>query len=432
MANRYYITFHSSTYDTTKSYSSCLQILSKDNLVAIGEDISLKIPMSWSKEKMADYISSYVVSHSEEMVAILDDEEIVLVHDIIAGGKGTVLWKRHLLKYHHLKCMVWVVVNTANRGKDGFVMLDEIREAFAPYIEQRYGAAKENMKSAKSKASPSRFYLRDLKSKLDGLDIDQLKYLHLLFEMNYMEDSDFWFRDEWFEDGYHDCFYDWYHAGCKDIPYDLNQMVFEILEEWKERGYKRYRPAMDSIRDWCSRKWNKFESEHQVEVSAVYDAAIVHDDEKEISRSLFPIIHHVHEYIRNKQYQEAISLIFCLFDQLGKACRKHENWFESYWRGGVQTSVVLFLDVLRHLYCHLRQHPDIPWQLKEAMDLHLLLTNKQHRLFGDLELAWGDSRMEDMLSDKSSYCDYSNMEDELCGYQERMIGQESKTPPKNW
>lgn len=400
-----------------------MQILSKDNLVAIGEDISLKIPMSWSKEKMADYISSYVVSHSEEMVAILDDEEIVLAHNIIAGGKGTVLWKRHLLKYHHLKCMVWVVVNTANRGKDGFVMLDEIREAFAPYIEQRYGAAQENMKSAKSKASSSRFYLRDLKSKLDGLDIDHLKYLHLLFEMNYMEDSDFCFGDEWFEDGYHDCFYDWYHNGCKETPYDLNQMVFEILEEWKERGYKRYRPAMDSIRDWCSRKWTQFESEHQAEVSAAYDAAIVHDEEKEISRSLYPFIHQVHEYIRNKQYQEAISLIFCLFDQLGKACRKHQNWFESYWRGGVQTSVVLFLDVLRHLYCHLRQHPDIPWQLKEAMDLHLLLTNKQHRLFGDLELAWGDSRMEDMLSDESSYCDYSNMEDELCGYLERMLGQ---------
>lgn len=423
MANRYYITFHSSTYDTGKSYSSCLQILSKDNLVAIGEDISLRIPMSWSKEKMADYISSYVVSHPEEMVAILDDEEIVLAHDIIAGDKGTILWKRHLLKYHHLKCMVWVVVNTANRGKDGFVMLDEISEAFAPYIEQRYGAAKENMKSAKSKASPSRFYLRDLKSKLDSLDIEQLKYLHLLFEMNYMDDSDFWFRDEWFEDGYHDCFYDWYHNGCKETPYDLNQMVFEILEEWKERGYKRYRSAMDSIRDWYSRKWTQFESEHQAEVSAAYDVAIAHDDEKEISRGLYPFIHHVHEYIRNKQYQEAISLIFCLFDQLGKACRKHQNWFESYWCGGVQTSVVLFLDVLRHLYCHLRQHPDISWQTKEAMDIHLLLTNKQHRLFGDLELAWGDSRMEDMLSDESSYCDYSNMEDELCGYLERMIGQ---------
>lgn len=117
---------------------------------------------------------------SRKMVSILDDEEIVLAHDIISGGKGNVLWKRHLLKYHHLKCMVWVVVNTANRGKDGFVMLDEISESFTSYIEQRYAAAKVNVEAAKSKPAQSRFYLRNLKSKLDGLDIDQLKYLHLL------------------------------------------------------------------------------------------------------------------------------------------------------------------------------------------------------------------------------------------------------------
>ena len=56
----------------------------------------------------------------------------------------------------------------------------------------------------------------------------------------------------------------------------------------------------------------------------------------------------------------------------------------------------------------------------------------KNRLFGDLELAWGDSRMEDMLNDDSPYCDYSNMEDELYGYLERMIGQEVKSPPKIW
>ena len=56
----------------------------------------------------------------------------------------------------------------------------------------------------------------------------------------------------------------------------------------------------------------------------------------------------------------------------------------------------------------------------------------KNRLFGDLELAWGDSRMEDMLNDDSPYCDYINMEDELYGYLERMIGQEVKTPPKIW
>ena len=56
----------------------------------------------------------------------------------------------------------------------------------------------------------------------------------------------------------------------------------------------------------------------------------------------------------------------------------------------------------------------------------------KNRLFDDLELVWGDSRMEDMLDDDSPYCDYSNMEDELCGYLEKMLGQEVKTPPKIW
>ena len=47
-----------------------------------------------------------------------------------------------------------------------------------------------------------------------------------------------------------------------------------------------------------------------------------------------------------------------------------------------------------------------------------------------LTLAWGDSRMEDMLNDDSSYCDYSNREDELCGYLESMIGKKQKLPQK--
>lgn len=54
-----------------------------------------------------------------------------------------------------------------------------------------------------------------------------------------------------------------------------------------------------------------------------------------------------------------------------------------------------------------------------------MLTNKYHRLFGDLELAWGDSRMEDMLSDDSPYCDYSDMEDGLYDYLKKMVEDES-------
>ena len=41
-------------------------------------------------------------------------------------------------------------------------------------------------------------------------------------------------------------------------------------------------------------------------------------------------------------------------------------------------------------------------------------------------------RFSPSLNDDSPYCDYSNMEDELCGYLEKMLGQEVKTPPKIW
>lgn len=192
--------------------------------MAIGQDIALKIPMSWSKEKMADYISSYVVSHPEEMVSILDDEEIVLAHDIISGGKGNVLWKRHLLKYHHLKCMVWVVVNTANRGKDGFVMLDEISESFTSYIEQRYAAAKRTWRLLNQTCSITFLSQKpEIKTGWSGYRPAQVSSSP--FEMNYMEDCHFWFRDEWFVDGYYECYNDWYRNDCKTTPYDLNQMV---------------------------------------------------------------------------------------------------------------------------------------------------------------------------------------------------------------
>ena len=74
-------------------------------------------------------------------------------------------------------------------------------------------------------------------------------------------------------------------------------------------------------------------------------------------------------------------------------------------------------------------HPEYSSFERRQVQSDTAMRNK-NRLFGDLELAWGDSRMEDMLNDDSPYCDYSNREDELYGYLERMIGQEVPSPPK--
>ena len=67
-------------------------------------------------------------------------------------------------------------------------------------------------------------------------------------------------------------------------------------------------------------------------------------------------------------------------------------------------------------------HPEYSSFERRQAQSDTAMRNK-NRLLGDLELAWGDSRMEDMFNDDSPYCGYSNMEDELYGYLERMIGQ---------
>lgn len=417
MSTYYYITFHSSSYDTSVSYSSRLQILSKDNLVLLGGDLGLKIPMSWTKEQMADHLSGYVLSNVEEMVAKLDDEEIVLAHEIIEVGKLNILWKRHLLKYDTLKKMVWVLVDTNTRGKDGFIMLDEIREAFAPFIKRRVEAAMEKVKAQTAKKT--RLCLKDLNKKLDGLDIEHLKYLHYLFECNYMDDCDFDFEDEWFVDGYHECLYYWYDEGCQSFPTDLNYAVFKILSEWKERGYHKYRTAMSDIKQWTEKQPIKFDSLHQAEVDDAFDSCIRENDEQALSKALFPFAKKVRLHLEKQENEEATSLLFCIFDKMAQADKLHKEWFDCYWRGGEQTRIVLLLDIFRNLYCHIRQLPSLSWKFKEDMDIYLIIENRQHHLFGDLEVGFGDSRMDDMLRDaKDQYSDYTTMEDTLYDYLE--------------
>ncbi len=54
------------------------------------------------------------------------------------------------------------------------------------------------------------------------------------------------------------------------------------------------------------------------------------------------------------------------------------------------------------------------------MDIHLIINNRHHDLFGDIEISWCDSRMNDMLNDgKDQYNDYSELDDTLYDYLEK-------------
>ena len=431
MSTYTYLSFHSnSSYNTSQTYVSRLMILSKNDIISAGEVVGLRLAKSNTKEALAEKLSAYVLSHPQEMVDRLDDEEIVLAHEIILAGKNAITWHPHRRKYDTLKQMLWLFVNyDKTTRKDGFVMLDELQTAFAPYVEKKYPVAKEAvLKSAKrGSTGTSRLFLKDLPSKLEGLDMERLKVVHYLFQDNYMDYcDDYYFQDEWTSEIYHECANDWFANGCTEVPESLNHITFEILTEWKKYKPSKYRQAMNDIKDWMTFDFIRFDSEHAAEVKSACEEAMASNDEKLVVKALYPYVDVTRQYITDKKYQEAISLLFVLFAALGEADKKHKDWFECLWAGGVQTRIATFLEALRHLYCHIRQIDRLAFRMKEDMDIHLIITNKQHRLFGDLEISFGDSRSCDMLNDaKDQYCDYSTMDDGLYDY---LVGIMNKEP----
>ena len=109
MSTYTYLSFHSNiSYNTSQTYVSRLMILPKSAIISAGEVIGLRLAKSSTKEALAEKLSAYVLSHPKEMVDRLDDEEIVLAHEIILAGKNAITWHPHRLKYDTLKQMLWV------------------------------------------------------------------------------------------------------------------------------------------------------------------------------------------------------------------------------------------------------------------------------------------------------------------------------------
>ncbi len=425
MSTYTYLLFHNSqSYDTSLTYASRLAILSKKDILAAGERIGLKLPASNTKEMLAEKLADYVLAHPKEMVTMLEDDEVVLAHDIIEAGENAITWRPHRLRYHTLKQMVWVMVNRdKQKRKDGFVMLDELQKTFTPFVAERYNFSLKMVQAAKSQKKPatSRLYLKDLPAKLAGLDLEQLKIVHYLFQNNYMEEdaaSDW--CDVWICEAYHENAYDWFKSGGEEDSSILNHLVYEILGEWKEHKSSLYRRAMNDIKDWISFDFTSFESTHAEDVKKAFEEAMSSGDDKTVVKALMPYLKLAKEYAAEKKYLDAIALSFCLFDNLGKAYQQHQEWFDCIWNGGVQTRIATFLEVLRYFYCHLRQIDSLSFRIKEDMDIHLIITNRHHDLFGDIEISWCDSRMNDMLSDgKDQYNDYSDPDDTLYDYLEK-------------
>ena len=254
----------------------------------------------------------------------------------------------------------------------------------------------------------TRITLDDIKHLMSEMDQRHADLLHYLFMCNYIDYSDYQFRDEWMIDAYVTIYNAYYHEDSNYLS-AVNGYVIEILREWQHDANHKYQKAKHDLYYWLTDPIPEFNSSMGDEIESAWLQVKDSDDERVVARALMQFPMRISKLIDSGHYEDAAANVYCILEHLAITNKSHEDWFECMWNGGEQTMIADLVEVIQELYCHLRQKSDVPRSLKNEMDIHLEIFNKKTWFFG---IDCGDSRYEDMLSDgkkqNGEYSDLSN------------------------
>ena len=169
---------------TGNSYRSNLEIVNKETLTYVAQRLGIEgVAKSHSKEKMAETISAFVLSHPGECLKQFSLKELLLLKDFVDEGADTSIVRPNRKYYDTLRELLFVSVYHDKKKRSLFFLLpDELRELFAPMIDKAIKEAKKREKETKA-----------AKTKLPTIKIEEPVY----FDDTGFDDE---YADDWDED----------------------------------------------------------------------------------------------------------------------------------------------------------------------------------------------------------------------------------------
>ena len=186
---RLYTLQHGKGYIRTgNSYRSNLDIVNKETLVHVAQRLGVKgVAKSHSKERMADAISGFVLSHPEECLRQFSVKELLLLKDFVDEGADTSIVRPNRKYYDTLRELLFVSAYHDKKKRSLYFLLpDELRELFAPLLDKA-------IKEAKKRERADKAAVKEAKEQA-GID-DDFEYLD---DDDEFSDSDY--LDDWDED----------------------------------------------------------------------------------------------------------------------------------------------------------------------------------------------------------------------------------------
>ena len=186
---RLYTLKHGKGYIRTgNSYRSNLDIVNKETLVHVAQRLGVEgVAKSHSKERMADAISGFVLSHPEKCLRQFSVKELLLLKDFVDEGADTSIVRPNRKYYDTLRELLFVSAYHDKKKRSLYFLLpDELRELFAPLLDKA-------IKEAKKRERADKAAVKEAKEQA-GID-DDFEYLG---DDDEFSDSDY--LDDWDED----------------------------------------------------------------------------------------------------------------------------------------------------------------------------------------------------------------------------------------
>lgn len=160
---------------------------------------------------------------------------------------------------------------------------------------------------------------------LDGMSVELAEKVHLLFMANYIDYSDYDFRDENLVESYCWCYRDLFELKTKESQEIVNSQLIEFMDEWRKDAPSRYRKAKDDICYWITDEWYNFESPMQKEIKSAYQAALKKNDDMALALALSPFAQQTAELVNSGAYEAAAGSCYTIFRCLANTCKENED-----------------------------------------------------------------------------------------------------------
>ena len=197
---RYTIKHGQNFSGTGKTYRQYLKIVNKETLLDIAKRFGVKLPKSYTKEKMTETLSTYVLEHPEKCLEKLSVKELEVLKDFVKVGPNTHVVRPCRKFYNTMRCLLLVSVHHNKKERRLYFLLpDELRELFAPLLDKAIKEAKRHEKeikeSSNAAANPKldhfEYFDDDLEDDDDEEDLDSpidmddefLRHLKIAFPM---------------------------------------------------------------------------------------------------------------------------------------------------------------------------------------------------------------------------------------------------------